>query len=56
MGELSFSSDRVKINGPKVDGGFTVTFEVGEYEQESIAKLLMIPQNKVIKVIVEVDD
>lgn len=41
---ISFTSDKVRINGPKVDGSYTVTFDVGEYNQEQVAKLLIIPQ------------
>lgn len=48
-------ADKVKITGPKVDGGFTVSFDVGEYEQSKVAQLLSIPQDSVKRVRVEVD-
>jgi hypothetical protein len=38
-------ADKIKINGPKVDGGFTISFDVGEYEQKKVAELLLIEQN-----------
>lgn len=50
---INFSADKVKIHGPKVDGGFTVSLEVGEYEQRAVAKLLMLPQNGIVQVTIE---
>lgn len=43
---LTFQVDKIKVNGPKVDGGYSITFEVGEYEQLKIAALLTIPQDQ----------
>lgn len=54
--KISFNADSMKIYGPKVDGGFTVTFTTGEYEQLSIVKLMAISQAMNIKVTAEVDD
>lgn len=51
--KVTLKADKVKITGPKVDGGFSVTLEVGEYEQAEVAKLLAIPQNVVINVQIE---
>ncbi len=31
-----FNSDRVTIRGPKIDGTFVISFEVGEYEYDNI--------------------
>lgn len=42
------------MNGPKVDGGYTVSFEVGEYEQSKVAALLTLPQDVAKTVSVEV--
>lgn len=50
-----FQADKVKITGPKVDGGYSVVFECGEYMQKEIAELFKIPQQKVITVIVHID-
>lgn len=44
--KLTFQSDKVKVTGPKVDGGYSVTFEVGEYEQLKIAALMTLPQDQ----------
>lgn len=33
-------SDRVLIRGPKTDGSYVVSFEVGEYEKQAVAQLL----------------
>lgn len=48
--EITFLADKIKINGAKVDGSYTVSFDVGEYEQLQVAKLLTIPQGTVVKV------
>ena len=38
--KIEFTADLIKIRGPKVDGGWSVTFEVGEYE---VSKILELP-------------
>lgn len=32
----AFIADRVKISGPRVDGNYTLTFDVGEYQYDMI--------------------
>lgn len=34
-----FIADRVKISGPRVDGSYSITFEVGEYQWDNIKEL-----------------
>lgn len=36
---IHFIADKVKLNGPKVDGGYSVTFEVGGYVWDQIKEL-----------------
>lgn len=36
---IYFIADKVKLNGPKVDGGYSVTFEVGGYVWDQIKEL-----------------
>jgi len=50
MKSIELLADKIKINGPKVDGTFTVSLDVGEYEQQKIAQLVTIPQGTVVKV------
>lgn len=50
---IEFHADKVRVNGPKVDGGFSISFDTGEYEQHKVAELLTIPQGEAIKVTVE---
>jgi len=50
--KVEFTADLVKIRGPKVDGGFAVTFEVGEYETAEVLSLPLI-NGEIIKVVVE---
>lgn len=52
----TFIAEKVKVTGPKVDGGYSVTFEVGEYEQQHVANLLLLPRDTIIQVSVEVQD
>jgi len=33
---MKFIADRVKISGPRVDGNYTITFDVGEYMYDQI--------------------
>lgn len=45
-------ADKIKVSGPSIDGGWKVTFEVGEYMQEQVANLLKVPQQQSVKVMV----
>lgn len=42
---IKLNWDKVKIAGPKIDGSYTLSFDVGEYEQLKVALVLGIPQN-----------
>ena len=53
MSEITFQVDKVKVYGPKMDGGWTVTFNVGEYEKEALSKLMLLESDKMIKIVVE---
>ena len=53
MFEVTFNADKTKVAGPKSDGGFMVQFETGEYEQMSVAKLMMIPQGTPVTITVK---
>lgn len=55
MKQVELNADKVSVTGPKVDGGYTVKFEVGEYNQEQVAELLRIPQQVNLKVSVEIN-
>lgn len=37
---LKLLADQIRIRGPKVDGGYVITIEVGEYEVQNVAKLM----------------
>ena len=39
MEPIYFIADKVKLNGPKIDGGYSVTFEVGGYVWDQIKEL-----------------
>lgn len=38
--KLLLHPDKRKINGPKVDNGFTVSFDIGEHEREIVGELI----------------
>lgn len=35
-----FTSDKVSVRGPRVDGTWVISFEVGEYEKEAVSELV----------------
>ena len=37
--KIEFIADKVKINGPKIDGTYTISFDVGEYAYDQIMHL-----------------
>jgi len=36
---IIFIADKIKMNGPKVDGTFTISFDTGEYSWDLIKNL-----------------
>lgn len=50
---MKFTADKIAIRGPLVDGGFSVTLSVGEYERAKMAQLLMLPADENIRVTIE---
>lgn len=53
---IQFKADKVKINGPKVDNSYSVTFEVGEYGRQNVQALLGLEPEQVLKVTVETQE
>jgi len=53
---INMVADKVKVYGPKVDGGYSVTFEVGEYQADMVAELVKIKGGRAIKLTVEVEN
>lgn len=47
---LEFQADKVTIKGPRVDGSYVLSFEVGEYCQKQVAEVINIPQGTTLKV------
>lgn len=41
------------IYGPKVDGGFTIKLDLGEYEKANISELVKLQTDNVVKVTLE---
>ena len=53
---IELTADKVLIRGPSADGGYTLTFYIGEYEQAKVAEVMRIPQMTEIKLQVYVAD
>lgn len=46
----TLQTDGISISGPQIDGGYKVTLKTGEYSADEIAKVLLLPKDKVISV------
>ncbi|MDD5220002.1 MAG: hypothetical protein PHV11_05530 [Candidatus Bipolaricaulis sp.] len=46
-------ADKVVVRGPNSDGGYSLTFYVGEYEQAKVAEVMKIPQMTEIKLLID---
>jgi len=53
--KIELNSDKVVIKGPNTDGGYTLTFYVGEYQQGQVVEVLKIPQMTELSLTVEID-
>lgn len=57
MNKIILEADSVSMRGPGVDGGFSVTFKLGEYQRENVAILTALPNpgdlGKVLQISVE---
>lgn len=38
---ITLHPDKIRFRGPNVDGGWTVTLEIGEYEKVQVAQLMV---------------
>lgn len=38
---ITLHPDKIKVRGPNVDGGWSVTLEIGEYEKVQVAQLVV---------------
>jgi len=50
---IELIADKVVVRGPNSDGGYSLTFYVGEYEQAKVAEVMKIPQMTALKVKIE---
>lgn len=53
MIKITIHPDQIKVRGPRVDGGYTVVLELGEYERDKVAEIIKLPQGQSIKVTIE---
>ena len=51
---IEFKADKINIRGPRIDGSYVITFEVGEYEQKKVAQMMLIPQQTMVNVKVDI--
>ena len=52
---IKFNADKVLLSGPKIDGSYKVSFEVGEYQLKYIKDLIEI-RDCIMEVTVEKND
>ena len=50
---ITLMADKILIRGPRVDGTWTISFEIGEYEKPKLAPLMMMENDKNYKITVE---
>jgi len=41
---IKLIADKIRLSGPKIDGSYTITLEVGEYEKNNVARVLAMPE------------
>lgn len=51
--KLELIADKVLMRGPRIDGSFVISFEVGEYEKAKLAKLLEFRTDEIINITLE---
>lgn len=49
-GMIKLQADKITIRGPRIDGSYVVSFEVGEYMRKQVAELLALDTEQVITV------
>jgi hypothetical protein len=49
---IKFSADKILMRGPKVDGSYQVTLEVGEYEVSNLVRILQLGGKKQVYAVV----
>jgi len=52
--KIEFVADNIKFGAKRVDGTMSVILDVGEYERVKLKPILDIPDDKIIKVKLEV--
>jgi len=50
---IELTSDKVVVRGPNSDGGYSLTFYVGEYMQDQVSEVMKIPQMTAIKLLID---
>lgn len=54
--KVDLETDKVTGSGPSVDGGYKLTFYLGEYQQMEYAKIIALAQKTRLKITVEVEE
>jgi hypothetical protein len=50
---ISLTADKVIVRGPNSDGGYSLTFYIGEYEQAKVVEVMKIPQQTEIRLTID---
>ncbi len=52
VNKVKFIADKVRVSGPKIDGGYVISFEVGEHMAHKVSEIVMLPQQIALEVMV----
>ena len=50
---IELTADQIKISGPRVDGSYSVTLMIGEYEKHKLAPLMLMENDKTYKITIQ---
>lgn len=50
---MEFVADKISIRGPRVDGSWVVSFEIGEYEVNKLQELFTLDRETLKRVVVQ---
>lgn len=50
---IEFGADRVRISGPRIDGTYVVSLEVGEYQRKNLKAILDLPDDESLIILIK---
>lgn len=49
---ITLHPTKLVVRGPRVDGGYSITLELGEYDQDAVAEVVRLPHELPIDVVI----